>query len=794
MRRSCARPFAAITANVLLTLALCLPAMEARAFVFLDTSAEKPAEKPVAKDSVNSPTPPRVKPAVDTTVPAGPPHFRNVLFLSADDMTVYAYIGVLKALEEYKVRIDLVLAESKAMAVAGPWGLGYSASQTERLYLQTPLRGLVTPFQPRRDLRESFSPYGPDAMQVEIPLDIDRKDTPENSVTAVGGEYLQLSWLMARLTHDAPGGPVTDLQATPRRLAVQVTDLVSGQGFTLTDGELQNVIKGSILPKEAVRNRPHLRHYASGSILTGHSMMTPLPFTFDRVLEVTAGPRLHPPSLEEGEASWTDSLSRRILKGAADQAGAAATAGKTLRIELSPESWFDAKSAEPHEWIDLGYTSALKSMDVILSSLGADSSARPASPAREEARLDLASGNHVVSGGNVLLLNLIEGANRAGKDSSGDESMATLMRSGYYSDLDVEWVPGIAQEGPSLVFEATEKTKLVLRAGANAAYAQEEITDRPPEVGAELSWSEPFYVPFRAEVFGILGGHRPGIRGRLVAAPVVPFPMELGITRTHWEIDYPDTGKETASLDAWHMRVRRDLTRLSLRLSPFPDLYFITAGERHEMSVPDDIYLDPGEFLSNDFEQQGFLGFGGKGPSGVSRQSLWVRGRYLTRESLPGLVKDPFSSVETRLRLSAGDFRLLHQYYWSDQGLESFASDPGKIYDSFQLGSIAAFSFQDEFFSMALRSPLFQNAQLEYCPTFGKAGLRLVAGGFQLYGPKLKGDRTGRDTRAYWEAQAAYATPVGPLRAGLAGLAGERPIFFLRLGADLDLEESGPPR
>jgi hypothetical protein len=787
------RRIAVVGANALLTLALSRLPEPVSAYVFLDTSSESPADKSAARDTAApkpSEPPPAAATAAAAPVATGPKHYGNVLFLSADNMLVYAYIGVLRALDEYKVRVDLVLGESKAAAVAGSWALGYSPKEIERIFLDNPLRKFVNPFPLRRPGVDRFAPYGPDPMQVDIPLDVEEMKSPENSLTPESGEYLQLSWLVARLTHDAPGGPVADLQSTPRRMALQVTDLISGQALVLTDGELQSMLKGSMLPREVVRERPRLRHYASGSLLTGHSVLASQPYTFDRMVEVQAGPRLRPPPLEAGGDSWTDSLSQRILFGASEQGNAEAVANKTVRIELSPESWFDSKTAEPREWIEMGYTSALKSMDMILSSLGADSSARAPAPVPAAPRLDLFSGNHVVSGGNLLLLNLIDEANRQVHDSTGEESVAALMRSGYYSDLDVDWVPGIGEDAPSLVFEAKEKTKLFLRAGANVAYTQEEITDRAPELGADIVWSEPFYVPFRADAAGVLGGHQPGLRGRLVVAPVVPFPMELGLSRAHWEIDFPWAPPSLDFLDSWHVRVRRDLTRLSLRLSPRPNVYFITAGERHEMSAPSGIYVDdPGDFLSNDFEQQVFLGGGAVGPSGVRRQSLWLRGRYLNPVSLPGPVKYPFSTVESRLRLSAGDLRFLHQYYWSDQRLDDFG-----LYDGLQMGRIAAFTFQDEYFSMALRAPGFQNAQVEYSPVFGKAGLRLLLGGYQLYGPKLSQERADHATRAYWEIQAAYATPAGPLRAGVGGMDGEKPVLFLRFGADLGLEENPPER
>jgi hypothetical protein len=821
---SCRR-FAAVRANALFVLALgCLVPDAARAFVFLDTSSEKPAEIPGQKSpptdsaghksgavqardtgAVRNPAS-SVAPAAAPTPradsarqahlesPAATAHHGNILFLSADDMLVYAYIGVLKALETYRVRIDLVLAESKAVAVGGAWALGYDAGSMERLMVDRPLGSLLNPFPVRPGVTQRFTPYGPDPMQVQIPLDFENDQPPENGPVDSPGEFLQLSWMIARLTHDAPGGPVTDLQATPRPMAVQVTDLVSGQPLVLTDGELQPILKGSLLPKETVRARPRLRHYAAGSLLTGHSVLAAQPYTFDHMLVISPGPRLRPPPLEETEGSWNDSLSRRILAGATGREAAEALAGKLVRIELNPESWFDPRSREPREWMELGYTSALKSMDLILSSFGtldsAAGTAAAAAPKGETTPLDLFSGNHLIAGGNELLPSILQESEDESHDTTGFIPIADLIRSGYYSDLDMEWVPGTGKDPAALVFEANEKTRLMVRAGGNLAFEQEEVTDRGPEAAAGVTWREPFYVPFQADVAAILGGHRPGVRIKAMVSPVVPFPIELGIARSHWEIDYPEPPTTVASLDPRPMRIRRDLTRFSLRFGPRPNLWVVLAGERHEMSVPSGIYSpDLGGFLSNDFVQQAFAAVGRPGPSGLHPNSLWVRGGYLSRVNVAGTVKYPFSMVESRLRLSLGDFRLLHQFYWSDQ---VFDDEP--FYDVHQLGQVDAFTFQDEYFSLGLRAPIFQNVQGEYAPVNGRMGLSLKAGAYRFYGPKLADFRADtRYQRAYWEIQAAYATPLGPLRAGLGGLDGEKPIVFLRLGADLDLEETRPP-
>jgi hypothetical protein len=198
---------------------------------------------------------------------------------------------------------------------------------------------------------------------------------------------------------------------------------------------------------------------------------------------------------------------------------------------------------------------------------------------------------------------------------------------------------------------------------------------------------------------------------------------------------------------------------------------------------------DPGArvFESTDFQQTTLIAPSGRTSSGIPRHYLWARYRNQNRVNLFGPVKYSLSSLDARLRVSLGDFRFLDQYYWSNQDRR----DAG-LFEFVEAGEVAAWSFQDEFFLAGLRSAHFQNVQGEYAPAFGRAGIRLMAGGFRHYGRHLVEGYAEDFTRLYWEAQVSCATPVGPIRAGLGGLEGESPTYFLRIGADLDLERDGP--
>jgi hypothetical protein len=818
----------------LIAAALLLAMGKAGAFVFLDTSGPQAAPKDSIASTNQKPVPagvpapaaasppesaheaeprtsPQDKPA-GTDAPDGaaglpnpdsqrrgprPAHYGNVLFLSSDTKIVYAYLGVLKAMEEFGLAPDAVLAESKSVLVGAAWALGYDAADLERLLERRPLEQYLRPEKSQGiPDRPAFRPEAPEAPQWEIPIGLENLQAPGAKWTDVTfgetGEYLRLSWLIAKLTHDAPGGPVDELSGTARPLAVQAADLAAEKPAVLTEGSLQNILKGSLLPDEVVRRRQRLWPYASGSLVSGHSVMGDrLPFTCDRIIVLQPGHRLRPPALEGGRASWTDTLNLRARRSL--QSGAAASgSAKTLVVELEPDGEFNPSETDPRRWISLGYTSALRSMDVLQSVL-ASRKAERRSPPREEDKLglDRNSVNPLASGDKQLLLDIVRTTDGDPGDTLGDGAVQALVRSGWYSDLDLEWSHEARGEKAVMMFDAREKSRISLRAGFNFALDGEELPDRPPEIYGGLAWSEPFYIPFEAEAGALLGGHMPGYEARAMIAPVYPLRLQLGATLTHWEEKFSFTPPAAARhLGAGSLRVNRTLSELFLKLFAARSAWLRTAVQKHEMELPDLSREAEPPYLSTDFEGKGFLGLGKGGAAGEYPLAMQLRYRNLNRVNTAGQLRRSTSTVESHIRLRWRDFRITDQYYWSDQDRELF-----NLYDLMETGAIDAFTFQDEYFLSFLRSINFQDVRLEYCPSFGKWGLWLIAGGYHNYGPILYAHQSDYKTingitlpfRAHWEAQVGYATPIGALRVGMAGLEDDSPFFYMSLGCGLEL-------
>jgi hypothetical protein len=797
---------------------IALAPVRAPAYVFLDTSAPEPVPSPAPPPAQAGQAAPGKASTADTVpVRTGPPHYRAVLFLSADSKLIYAYIGVLKALEQYGLAPDAVLAESKSVAVGAAWAMGYDAAGIENWFLSHPLENLLSPFPAHRPVEERpYLPDGLDPPQWDLPLNLEALQTRTLKWTDLAreenGEYLHLSWAIAKLTHDGPRGPVEDLKSAPRRLAVQVSDLESAQPAVVTEGNLQTILKSSLLPEEVVRRRPGLWPFASGALLSGHAVLAPkLPFTCDRIILIEPGRRLRPPALQPGPLPWTDSLALRAKALAVAQDAEASPGGlqaRALRIELQPGPAFQPDEEDPAQWIALGYTSALRSMDVLKAALPAAPPAPAAQvPAESPLSLNRLSVNPLAPGGHQMLLDILRVSEEDASDSAGEGSIEALTHSGYYSDLDVEWAKGSEQEKALLVFDARERSKLRFRAGWNALVAGDEMRERPPEVFGGMVWSEPFYIPVEAEGGARLGGNRPGFHWRFAIAPIYPWPMQLGLGYVYSQADFepPFQAAATRSLGTlpFPVRYRRHSLQGFANLAPSQHFRSQTMVRSdsvvmlHRADLLSDGEVAPSDSLKSvDFIEKLYLGLGKTAKDGSHPLGWQGRFRYVNPIVTSGVPRREFSSAESRLRLAWGDFRAVDHYYWSDQevlpaGTSDFY-DGAAAYDLLQAGRIDAFDFQDDYFFRFLRSAHFQDVRLEYAPVWGRGGMKLSAGAWNNYGPAFFPEQSrlrpllGQKIagRAFWEVQAGYLTPFGSVRIGAGGLDGETPFYYFRIGSD----------
>jgi len=569
-----------------------------------------------------------------------------------------------------------------------------------------------------------------------------------------------------------------------------VLDLETNSIKIISEGSLQNILKGSLLPPNQIRHRQNLWPFASGDLMTSHQLATEnLPFTFDRLLVVEAESNLQPQPLDRNTLEWNDSLQKNQIRNAFLATQQKINPGKISKIELIPTDNFDSTLNSPEKWIELGYISTLRSIDYLRTVLPGKVDTLPAPGAiptpivHANLGLNRVSVNPLAPGGRQMILDLIKRSEDNSTEEVGLASFDAILKSGFYSDIDLEWTRAIGEENASIIIDAKEKSRVQFEAGWNAALTQANIPDRPPEIFAGVQWAEPFYIPFQSDVSVLLGGSTPGYKARMMVCPIFPLRLDLGVSTQHWEISYPYVSDISQNYHAESFSLKRTLSELFFKVYPTLGTYLKISIQKHAMENP--LETDPfqSEFLSTDFAAKGFFSFENLNHSKFIQNYLLLCYRNLNRDNLFGPLKFSLSNFESIIHLGWKDLSVEDQYYWSNQNLNGATT-----FDFMQTGEIRVFDFQDEYFLAEFRSTQFQEIKMTYAPTLGKAGLKASFGRFQNYGDKNYFlDQLQHPVQLHWELETGYQTPWGNLRTGMASLWKQSPLYFLRFGADFDL-------
>ena len=152
----------------------------------------------------------------------------------------FAFIGILKALEEEHLEPDLIVGTSMGAVLGGLYASGYTAAELEAVSLKTDWSSLFLDRPARRSLflgRKESS-----AMHI-INLRF-RGFTPELPVALTNGQ--KLTELLFDIVHRAPYQPwpsFDDLRIPFRAVA---TDLISGKEVIFDHGDLSEAMRASI--------------------------------------------------------------------------------------------------------------------------------------------------------------------------------------------------------------------------------------------------------------------------------------------------------------------------------------------------------------------------------------------------------------------------------------------------------------------------------------------------------------------------------------------------------------------
>ncbi len=782
------------------------------AFVTLDTSENLPDPPEQAEDTVGTslPKPPEQPEPHNTaavSVPdsgaqkalPGSEHHGNVLFLSSDNWLLFTQLGALQAMRDYGLEPDVVLAEGISALLGAAWAVDYPLDELGVRLLERDPGYYFRPLErvPPTGPADFFRRHGRPQLEYRLGNisgsgENLRLGTRPSTLTS---EHVHAAWLMAQVSHEAPGGPVDRLEHTRRKLYLQMTDTRTGDIVTAGSGSLQELLKASVLPSEWVRERQYRSFLTSGSLVSGNMpILRDSAFTFDRLLIVDfrSGSGAVP-GFSHGDPPWIDSLNQQVKRRSSQQSWSG-NEDKILEIPVIPPL-DSAERLKPEAWRMRGYVAVLEMMDVLRAVLGKkEGDGKTMASARLPLGIEHVSVDELASGGRQLLLDMLQRESKKQTPELNRVAMESLAFSGFYSNLDVSWVRDSVIGRSSLLFEGMEKSKITLQGGGNW------LSGRNTQAFGRLTWAEPFYVPFVVDGALALGGRGSGYGGQVFAHPLHPVTLQFGVRRYIQEWLHPEPTRALRKLGAISTDVKLDQGELFLRLFPDSPLEFSTQIARVEILYKDEdveietpeilpiLVIPSGSYLSTDFTQEIRI----RSPKDFLKAThqFFLRYKHRNPEILFGAPKPPSQVREAGVDLHWGDWAMHGHYYWSD--LDPVVKFPPEI---LVLGEAQALSFQNTAMMLPFLSEYFLNARVNWRPTWKRWTLLLGVGAFERLGDgmeKLHAQHGMEITprQYYWETGLDWASPAGPVRAGLGGLNQDSPYLYVQFGVGIDLPKA----
>lgn len=191
-------------------------------------------------DAASADAPVVTGPALPATPAAPATRPKVALVLSGGGARGFAHIGVLRALQELRVPVDIVVGTSMGSVVGGAYAAGSSVEQLELLVRRTDWAAVVADRPPRDEL--VFRRREEDLLlpsRIELGAKWDGVTLPP---AAAGNEALELA-LTRVLPHGARDKPVNLLQLPFRSVA---SDLVTGELVELSDTPLFLAMRASL--------------------------------------------------------------------------------------------------------------------------------------------------------------------------------------------------------------------------------------------------------------------------------------------------------------------------------------------------------------------------------------------------------------------------------------------------------------------------------------------------------------------------------------------------------------------
>lgn len=202
------------------------------------------------------------------------------LVLSGGGAKGAAHIGVLKALEKYKVPVDYIVGTSVGSIVGAMYSVGYTPEQIEEVVLNLDFMNLFSNNEDRtlKDISDKMI-YA----ERPIKITIDKNNEIHFPKGFVDGEYLYLEF--KKIFAKADG--IVDFDKLPIPYRAITTDLNSGKEVVINHGDLAKATLMSMaIPSVIVPVENHGKYYVDGGVVDNFPIFEALKEKADIIIAV----------------------------------------------------------------------------------------------------------------------------------------------------------------------------------------------------------------------------------------------------------------------------------------------------------------------------------------------------------------------------------------------------------------------------------------------------------------------------------------------------------------------------
>ena len=202
------------------------------------------------------------------------------LVLSGGGAKGAAHIGVLKALEKYKVPVDYIVGTSVGSIVGAMYSVGYTPEQIEEVVLNLDFMNLFSNTEDRtlKDISDKMI-YA----ERPIKITIDKNNEIHFPKGFVDGEYLYLEF--KKIFAKADG--IVDFDKLPIPYRAITTDLNSGKEVVINHGDLAKATLMSMaIPSVIVPVENHGKYYVDGGVVDNFPIFEALKEKADIIIAV----------------------------------------------------------------------------------------------------------------------------------------------------------------------------------------------------------------------------------------------------------------------------------------------------------------------------------------------------------------------------------------------------------------------------------------------------------------------------------------------------------------------------